>query len=465
MQHLFHAPALPRRTLLAAVFTTSLALAGCASLSPADQDRPPVLFVHGNGDNAALWTTTLWRFESNGWPRERLQAIDMPYPLARDDNTREQPGRSSADDQARTLSAAVDALLARTGARQVVLVGNSRGGNAIRHYVQNFGGAAKVSHAVLGGTPSHGVWADAANRPANEFNGAGPFLQGLNAPKGANGDEVTPGVRWLTLRSDNNDKFAQPDGVWIGTPGKPTNVTFDGPALKGATNLVLPGLDHREVSYHAQAFEQTWRFITGQAPARTSVTPEPTVVLDGQVGAPGPAGPTNLGLAGATVEVYAVDRDTGARQGAALHRKTTGPDGRWGPLQTSPTQALEFVVSAPGQAITHVYRSPFPRSSQLVHIRPERLADADRAAKAVVSFTRPRGYFGVPRDRISLDGVQPAPGIPRGVAGVATSKVRLQVAPGRPVVASFESGPLRERLVGLAWPVKDNRAVVLELHE
>jgi len=29
------------------------------------------LFVHGNGDHAALWITTLWRMESNGVPRAR----------------------------------------------------------------------------------------------------------------------------------------------------------------------------------------------------------------------------------------------------------------------------------------------------------------------------------------------------------------------------------------------------------
>src|SRR6185369_3848721 len=31
---------------------------------------------------------------------------------------------------------------------------------------------------------------------------------------GSAGDEVTPGVAWMTIRSDNNDKYAQPDGVW-----------------------------------------------------------------------------------------------------------------------------------------------------------------------------------------------------------------------------------------------------------
>jgi hypothetical protein len=26
----------------------------------------PILFAHGNGDQAPIWLTTLWRFESNG---------------------------------------------------------------------------------------------------------------------------------------------------------------------------------------------------------------------------------------------------------------------------------------------------------------------------------------------------------------------------------------------------------------
>lgn len=449
-----------RRGLLAAF---ALALAACAGLPGGDTPpRPPILFIHGNGDHAALWTTTLWRFESHGWPRERMQAIDLPNPLARDDVNVAQPGRSSPDEQAQAVSAAVDALLARTGAKQVVLVGNSRGGNAIRHYVQNFGGAAKVSHAVLGGTPNHGVWSDPAFAPNGEFNGTGAFLRGLNAPKGPNGDEVTPGPRWLTLRSDGNDKFAQPEGRWIGRAGWPTNVTAEGPALKGATNTVLPGRDHREVSTHPQAFAQTFAFITGSAPASTAITPEPSVVLDGLVSSLGASGATNLGLAGATVEVFAVDPATGARRGAALHRKTTGADGRWGPLQTGPEVALEFVLSAPGLGSTHYYRSPFPRSSSVVNLRPERLAEADRGAASVLLFTRPRAYFGLPRDEISFDGKLP-PGIPPGVAGQASSRLRLAEGAGRAVSASFRSGEIQERLTGIAWPAAEQRIVVLEL--
>jgi triacylglycerol lipase len=449
-----------RRVFLA--LAAVVALVSCAT--PASQSAPPIVFVHGNGDSAALWMTTLWRFESNGWPRERLIALNMPYPLARDDDSKPQEGRSSADDQMRTLATEVARVLKATGASKVVLMGNSRGGNAIRSYIQNGGGVSTVSHAILGGTPNHGVWANTGFRPNNEFNGAGPFLAGLNAPKGANGDEVTPGVQWMTIRSDNNDKFAQPDGVWIGAKGTPTNVTFEGPALKGATNVVLPGRDHREVSYHTEAFAQAYRFITGREPATTTITPESRVVLDGLVTASGPGGPTNLPLVGATVEVYATDAATGERRGAALLKTTVGADGRWGPLATDANTALEFVVSAAGYTTNHVYRSPFARSSALVHLRPEQLQDKDRSAPSVISFVRPRGYFGLPRDQIVFDNQNPAPGIPSGVAGLASSKLTLSSAASRAVSGDYKSGVIAERVVGRSWPAAENHLATLELH-
>jgi len=447
-----------RRVLLA--LAAALALASCAALAP--PPPPPIVFVHGNGDSATLWLTTLWRFESNGWPRERLIALNLPYPNARDDDTKPQEGRSSTDDQMRALAAEVTRVLEASGASKVVLMGNSRGGYAIRNYIQNGGGANTVSHAILGGTPNHGVWSSPGFRPNNEFNGAGPFLTALNAPKGASGDEVTPGVRWMTVRSDHNDKFAQPDGVWIGAKGTPTNVTFDGPALKGATNVVLPERDHRETSYHAEAFAHAYRFITGREPATTTVTPESRVVLDGLVTGSGPGGSTNLPLVGAVVEVYTTDAASGERRGAPLVKATVGADGRWGPLTTDSTTPLEFVASAAGYATHHVYRSPFARSSSIVHLRPERLSAADRTTASVVTFVRPRGYFGLPRDQIVFDGRNPAPGIPEGVAGVASSKLTPSAA-GR-VVGDYKSGVIAERIVGRSWPAADNHLATLELH-
>lgn len=205
---------------------------------------PPILFVHGNGDYDALWMTTLWRMESHGIARDRMAAINFTDPNARSDDKVEQANRSSTGDQRRELAAAIAELKRRTGAPRVALVGSSRGGYAIRNVIKN-GGVADVSHAVLCGTPNHGVFAT-DDQPNNEFNGRGAFLRGLNEGE----SEVTPGTAFLTLRSDGMDKYAQADGRFIGKPDTPTGVTVEGPELKGATNLVLGALDHREVAFH-----------------------------------------------------------------------------------------------------------------------------------------------------------------------------------------------------------------------
>jgi triacylglycerol lipase len=308
------------------------------------------------------------------------------------------------------------------------------------------------------------VWADAGRSPGSEFNGAGTFLTALNAPKGAAGDEVTPGPKWLTIRSDNNDKFAQPDGAWIGTKGTPTNVSFDGPALKGAENAVIAGIDHRETAFGAKAFDAMFRFIAGKPPATIAIEPEARVVLDGKVSGYGVdnlrgTAPSNLPLAGGVVETYATNAATGERTGAALHRKAIASDGMWGPFTTDARTPYEFVISAPGYATTHLYRSAFARSSVIVHLRAERLLDADKASAAIVTLTRPRGYFGVPRDRISLHGQSPPPGIAPGTAGVSASKLKLGEATGRAIVGEFNG----ERIVGRVWPAANNELSVLEL--
>jgi pimeloyl-ACP methyl ester carboxylesterase len=459
-----------RRWLIgAAAATASAALAGCgnARRTPSADPYPPIIFVHGNGDHAGVWITTMWRFESQGWPRHRLHAVDLPYPLAREDNMRAQPGRSSADEQMRFLATEVERVLKASGGGKAVLIGHSRGGYAIRSYIDHGGGDARVSHAVLAGTPNHGVWADPRNRPGNEFNGAGPFLAALNAPKGASGQEVTPGVKWLTLRSDRHDKYAQPDGEWIGSKGRPTHVDHDGPALQGAQNVVLAGADHRETAFSAQAFAATWRFLTGRDPAGTAIAPESRITLDGKVSGfgvnndPTQGGePSNLPLPGARVEVYATNPATGKRIGSAAHAKTVGADGRWGPFNARPGTSYEFVITAPGYAITHVYRSPFARSSSVVQLRAERVTEADRDARSVVTLTRPRGFFGIPRDDISLDGMNPPGGIAPGVPAISNARLKLLGPPDRAVAGEFNG----ERIVGRAWPIAENRIVFLELH-
>lgn len=441
---------LSRRALLAT--PALLAASGSLAQSPA---RPPILFVHGNGDHAALWMTTLWRFETNGWPTDRLRAFNFTDPLSRSDDNVPMPGRSGAEDQQRELAAEIDAMIARTGQPRVALVGSSRGGNAIRAVMMAPGGATRISHAVLCGTPNRGVfdWEAAAG---SEFNGRGPVLRRLNAGE----SDVVPGIALMALYSEGNDKFAQADGRFVGRPGVATGITTEGATLRGATNVPLGVLDHREVAFHPRAFREIFRFIAGHEPARIGIVSEAQVTLQGLVtGNPGGV-PSNRPVADARLTVHRVNTETGERMGAALLTATTGADGRWGPIAVTPTDTLEFELAVPGHPITHTYRSPFPRSSSVVHLRPARpLSEAQRAAGAIVQMSRPRGYFGIPRDIVLMDGEVPrdvTPGVP---TDSTTTRTLAATEIGRAVVGQFNE----ERIVGRAWPVSENRIAIIEI--
>ncbi len=436
---------LTRRLFLAMLLLLLLAVNAAAEASR------PILFVHGNGDSAALWHTTIWRFESNGYDSSLLSAIDFQHPTARNDDTKPQENRSGTADQLRELAAKVAEIQSRTGQKQLALVGSSRGGYAIRNYIKNSGGAANVSHAVLCGTPNHGVQAISANLNS-EFNGLGPFLSGLNA-----GDEVHPGVYFMITRSDSNDKYAQPEGRFIGMPGKPTHVTYTSPELRGARNVVLPGLDHREVAFHPQAFKVIYTFIAGREPATLDVIPEPRPVLNGIISGWANGAPTNLPLAGAEVEIYEVDLASGQRLGQAVHQRTTSADGAWGPFTAKSAAYYEFVVAAGGYPITHIYRTPFPRSSAYIHLRLRPLRE--KGTGSSVTLTRPRGYLGHGRDTFLIDGKVPS-GVNEGVPGTAEGTQRFEPGPGRPVKVVLN----KEALAVLTYPLEEGRIVIAEFH-
>src|SRR5271165_1404722 len=87
-----------------------------------DQSAVPIVFVHGDSDAAGIWQTAIWRFESNGYPKDRLFAISFTDPQARDIDAAPQPNRSSTDDQLRELTAFIEGVKAETGAPKVAIV-------------------------------------------------------------------------------------------------------------------------------------------------------------------------------------------------------------------------------------------------------------------------------------------------------------------------------------------------------
>jgi triacylglycerol lipase len=351
----------------------------------------------------------------------------------------------------------------RTGAAKVILIGQSRGCNTVRNYIKNGGGAEFTALAILTGGVNHGVINSDKALVGSEFNGASAFLQDLNSTPG----EVVAGVRFVTIRSLDNDKFAQPDGRHLGMAGTPTGIGFDGPELKGAENIVIAKIDHRETGYSEEAFLAMWKVITGKStpsgPQEVLVIKHASggrqpIVLDGTVTGYEAGSPTNVPIDGATVHVYQIS-STGMRLGEAVHTKTTDKDGRWGPVETTPFAKLEIVIEARGHPVTHFYRSIFSGSSNIVHLRPAQLAKDDAEAGSVVYMTRPRGYFGEGRGDIVELGGRPAEGIPKGVATVATVMVKLPDGPQQTVVGRFNG----ETIAARTWPMKENRVSIIEL--
>lgn len=381
------------------------------------KDASPVIFVHGEGDSATYWQDMVWRFESNGWPRHRLFALQQPYPLAREQDTEMQPGRSSDAEHLAFLKAEVDKVLTLTGAKQVMLFGHGRATYAIRNYMLNAGGDQTVSHVVLS---------------------------------------------W-------------PDGPWPGARGKLTLSDYESAALKGVKTLVFARADQRDGAFSIAQFEESFRFITGETPNSPVIRPQLELVLNGLVtgmgvkpgdrASPGSNFFNNLPLPKARLEVFAVELGTGLRIGGAVYQKAVGADGRWGPFLAKPGVAYEFVVRAPGYAVTHIYRSPFPRGSDLVHLKASRIADADLPAFSIVEMHRTRGFLNPTLNHLAFDGLTPPPGVPvTFVTTVNTSKITLNRLQNRAIAAEIHTDSI-DRVVGRTWPAKESHVVVLELSQ
>jgi len=392
----------------------------------------PIIFVHGNGDDATKWLPVIWMFESNSYPADRLHAIRLTDPMARRDNSKPEAFRSSTTDQAAELSAMVTRVLLETKAEKVALVGSSRGGMTIRNYLKNAGGAAVVSHAVLCGTPNHGVMATDTNLDM-EFNGKGHFLRQLNE-----GSELIAGVKFLTLRSDKLDKFAQ------------ANVGFDGPALQGAENVVLPGLDHREVAFHPLAFAEMYRFLTGKAPERTKPVAEEAPRLAGVVTSFAGMAPTNRPLAGVRVQVFGLAAESAERLATPLVDQTTDESGAWGTLAAKPDQTYEFVLSKDGRSVSY-FMTGLLRSTNLLNFR-----FVPQAEGPGVTVHRPQGYLSKDRDPVTVNGAPVAtlqPGIPTLDAvriKTAESPLRIQLR-GETLVVRPAMAPNETHIAELVW--------------
>ncbi|WP_158942799.1 lipase [Granulicella sp. S190] len=393
------------RTLFALAALLLMSSSASFTQTPANTSLP-IVFVHGNGDDASKWIGIIWLFESNNYPADKLYAVRFSHPNSRADDTIDEVNRSSTTDATAELSAFVTRVLIETHSSKVALIGSSRGGMTIRNYLLH-GGSNNVAYAITCGTPNHGVLAMDTNLDG-EFNGKGHYLQSLNHAYGDRSEVPSSGVKVMTLRSDKLDKYAQPTAISFGAPQRPTGVTAEGPALAGATNIVLPNLDHRELAFYPSAFAEMYKFITGVAPATTQVVPEAAPTLSGLITGFENGTFTNLPLAGAHLRIYPVNATEST---TPAYEVITAPDGRWGPFHASPTQEYDFDLEFQGRHI-RFYKAPIARSTTLLNLRllpvPAEPKAAGQAAAvpphtSQLLIARPEGYFSRERDPVLID--------------------------------------------------------------
>ncbi len=135
----------------------------------------------------------------------------------------------------------------------------------------------------------------------------------------------------------------------------------------GATNVYFSNQSHTQVVTSPETFIEVYRFFTGHDPQTTQIRPEPPghLTLSGRA----VLFPTNVGVAGARLEVYAIDPLTGARRpGPALQTFTLPEDGSFGPLRAIGFKRYEFAVVREGAATHHFYFQPSVRSDRLIRL-------------------------------------------------------------------------------------------------
>ncbi len=140
-------------------------------------------------------------------------------------------------------------------------------------------------------------------------------------------------------------------GIWS-RPGR---------EIVGAVKNVWFDQTHVQVATSAESFLEMYKFFTGEEPEERYIVPE-----TGQISLAGRAVifPQNIGVEGATLEIWKVNSDTGARIAdipQAIY--DIGADGAWGPFKAKSGANYEFALVREGDSTHHYYREPSIRSN------------------------------------------------------------------------------------------------------
>ncbi|MFZ4427955.1 MAG: alpha/beta fold hydrolase [Saprospiraceae bacterium] len=269
----------------------------------------PVVFLHGFLASGDTYSGQVQRFIDQGYCPDRLRVFDW--------NTLGGGARAALG----KLDTFVDRVLAETQSSKINLVGHSAGGGLGYAYLADPARAGKVAHYVHIGS------------------GVQP------RPAGPAGEVPT-----LNLFSEGD-------------------LVVKGKEIPGAKNIRFSALDHYEVATSAETFREMFGFFNpGKAVLVEKTRKIKWIPISGRVISLG----ENTPQAGATVQIYALDPDTGNRTSAAPQAVfTADSSGHWGPWRARSGTYYEFFVETgkTGERPVHYYLEPFRRPNALVYLR------------------------------------------------------------------------------------------------
>jgi triacylglycerol lipase len=230
-----------------------------------DAQHPvPVLLLHGTWmDRSISWDVIGPKLALDGYC---VYSIDYG-----------RRGTQPIEQSAKEVGAAIDALLARTGAKRVSIVGHSQGGMMPRWIIKFLGAAGKVDDLVAIAPSNHGsprgkfseYAAEYGDSPAAADQDAGsPFLTKLNegdeTPQPAGGPQIS-----YTNLATKYDEIVTPSPTsqfLAGSPSEVTNVLLQDKCPNDAFEHILLTDDPVTLQWVEEA-------LGHPGPARPSFTP------------------------------------------------------------------------------------------------------------------------------------------------------------------------------------------------
>lgn len=205
--------------------TRAIAQGATAAKAPAQRVGNPIIEVPGYLDLPAFFIPITKKLEAEGRDVTYLGLF---------------PNMADIRNQAAVLAKKVEEVKARTGAKQVDIIGHSMGGLISRYYIKNLNGEKNVARLIQLATPNHGTIVALAGpgKGAEQMHPGSDFLNELNAT------DETPGAIAYTSIRGGLDEIVIP---------------HDSPILDGATNEFCRFAAHGSIFVDPSA----WGYLDG----------------------------------------------------------------------------------------------------------------------------------------------------------------------------------------------------------